>query len=726
MNRTGLQSGLSPASLLRPAFKHFAGHNFVKVPAVLLCLVQIAVAIAALEIRGFAAPSSPPDKTFSPPPQIFVRPGGISYRWKFGTGTTPLGGYPGSYPVTSVGIYNVPAFGWVVTRGYFQYSADGENWTTYTMGTSPSYIANPANYWRFVDTSPADTTSMNNFGTSWTLQGPPSSVSSGGNVYPDNAPTNIISDNIAAVILNNAASGSVVATMKPGDTGDTRGGFWVIEEQSVPNLFTISFDRTANNFAQVKLGSGTIPAIGQTASVTLRYHDVYQTDFNGDPIPGEGFSKVFTFTVVPESTKDLNFTDDIAVNTYTTNTQSGASIATLSDGTFVVVWQSAGQNGKLLAPFVNHGLYGQRYSSTGVRIGNEFVIASSDPAADESTPVVTPLNNGRFAVAYLYAGSAYNVRFRIVEADGSVGPELSASTSSGQHYSPAIATLSDGSIVVAWLHESWEVRLRRFAAADGAPLSGETVIAAAGSGPGIAALSNGSYAVTWADPNTYEIVARVGANGADQSTGILWTGYSPPRVASIANGFVVASEAWADPNFSHIEAARFNNTGALQGIAFRVNTNTATLYAASIAGLSGGGFVITWTSDADDFDLRGVFGRRYTANGTPVDDGWFQVNEHRSGDQAITSVTALSNDRFAVAWTDVDAGLDSNVEARVLLPSNAAPSVAANSGTITVGEGSLAGNSGTFGDADGNATVNLSASVGSVIADSGAGRGRGR
>ena len=65
------------------------------------------------------------------------------------------------------------------------------------------------------------------------------------------------------------------------------------------------------------------------------------------------------------------------VNTYTNNVQTAPAIATLSDGRFVVVWQSAGQNGKSLSPYVNHGIYGQLFSSTGIKIGGEFVISSS-------------------------------------------------------------------------------------------------------------------------------------------------------------------------------------------------------------------------------------------------------------------------------------------------------------------------------------------------------------
>ena len=45
------------------------------------------------------------------------------------------------------------------------------------------------------------------------------------------------------------------------------------------------------------------------------------------------------------------------------------------------------------------------------------------------------------------------------------------------------------------------------------------------------------------------------------------------------------------------------------------------------------------------------------------------------------------------------------------------PVIAALSGSVTVGEGSTASNSGTFSDADGNGTVTLTASIGTVTSN---------
>ncbi|HTJ00596.1 MAG TPA: cadherin-like domain-containing protein, partial [Dongiaceae bacterium] len=655
--------------------------------------------------------SAAPDKTYTPPPTIFVRPGGISYRWNFGTGTTPDPNYPGTYPVTSVGYYNVPAFNWVVTRGHFEYTSNGgTSWTTYTMGTSPVYISNSGVLWRFVDTSPSDTTNNNSFGTSWNLQGPTSSVQSGGSIIPDNPPTDITSDKL--VILSAAGPGAAVATLTPTDTGSTVGGYWAIDSQSVSGLFTLTNNSTTGNTATLLLGSGTLPAIGNTASVTVHYYDLYQTDTNGAPLAGDGFSKTLTFTVVAEATSDLNFTSDLAVNTYTNNDQSHPATATLSTGNFVVVWESAGQDGKDLTPNVNHGIYGQLYSATGSKVGGEFVISSSGHAVDEIEPVVTPLNDGRFAVAYRTAGADYDIAFRIVETNGTVSAQHIANTTTAQNqYNPGIATLTDGSFVIVWGSDDAGIRLQQFSSTNGSAIGSEITINTNGYSPAVAGLSNGSYAVSWADGNTYDIMAQVGAAGSPVDTGVAWAGYSiAARIAPLASGFVVAMEAYdSGTGTAQIEAARFNNSATLQGSVFTVATHTGgNRYGMAVAKLSGGGFVITWNSDIDDYDNRGIFGRRFAADGTAVDNADFEVNEHRTGDQSAPVVTGLAGNLFAAAWTDIpdasilDSSYIGDVEARVLLPSNTAPTPNVNAG-LTLNEGALGNLSATvldFNDAE--------------------------
>ncbi|MBI5567152.1 MAG: hypothetical protein HY870_19800, partial [Chloroflexi bacterium] len=217
---------------------------------------------------------------------ICVRPGGISRPYTFGNDSTPDPLYPGSYPITQINYHNVPPFNWIISRGYYEYSTNGgSSWNPYTLDT---WVAVAGTQWRFVDTQPGDTTSYNSFGVYWYLQGVPNLISSGGGITPDNPPTDISSDNY--FILTGTGVGTTVATLTPTDTGCYQDGYWEIDSQSVPNLFTIAFDSATGNVATLSLGTGALPVAGQTATVTVRYYDLYQTDATGTPIPGQGFS----------------------------------------------------------------------------------------------------------------------------------------------------------------------------------------------------------------------------------------------------------------------------------------------------------------------------------------------------------------------------------------------------------------------------------------------------
>ena len=162
-----------------------------------------------------------------------------------------------------------------------------------------------------------------------------------------------------------------------------------------------------------------MPAAGSTVTITARYYDWYQTDSSGDPISGQGFSETVSFTVVSETSNELSLGDDLAANSYTTDSQLNPDVATLSTGDAVVVWQSGGQGGK--ADTFYHGIYGQKFSSTGTASGSEFVISNSASDTDEINPSIASLGSGRYVVAYgRWLTDNYDICYRLVEANGTV------------------------------------------------------------------------------------------------------------------------------------------------------------------------------------------------------------------------------------------------------------------------------------------------------------------
>ncbi|MEO7101154.1 MAG: TIGR02597 family protein [Luteolibacter sp.] len=642
--------------------------------------------LAFLALLGGAgtALADPPTVAFSSPSQsIFTRPGGSSFTWTYTNGTTPADGSINQYPVTAISYHNVTAFNWILTRGTFQYaSSTAGPWTTYSVTTNPNYISVSGRVFRFVDSLPSDSTTTNNIGIGWQLGGgaPSGNVGSGTGIIPDNAPTDITSN--FSVVPDDAALSSTLATLTPTDTGMTTGGRWAITSQSVANLFTLQYDNTKGNTATLLKGSGTMPAIGQTATVTVRYNDWFQTDSSNVAISGQGFTKTLTFTVIGDATNSLTtFGHDAAANTYTTSFQTYPAAATLSTGNYVVVWQSSGQN---KASTDQSGIYGQIFTSAGAKVGSEFLIASTSTTTNEIAPAVTALNSGRFTVAYSRAtdtSSAPDIAFRIVEANGTVGSEIIANaTTAGYQYNPAIATLSDGSFVIVWTSDNGDVRLRQFAAANGAASGAEVVIVtgvaspvAGGYYPSVTALTGGGYALAWIDSADSTVKTKT-STGSIVSTGIASSGYGPPRVGGLAGGgYVLASDSYdSGADKSSIVAARYNNSGALQGGIFQVNTLTSgNRYEAALTPLSGGGFLVAWSSEKDDLLYGGIFGRRFGATGTAIDAADFQINEYRLNDQQFPAATALANDGFATSWSeqpDTSTYLNAEVKTRVFTP----------------------------------------------------------
>ena len=79
--------------------------------------------------------------------------------------------------------------------------------------------------------------------------------------------------------------------------------------------------------------------------------------------------------------------NELAVNSYATGAQEYSEITALSDGGFVITWQSDGQDGS------NYGIYAQRFDAEGNLVGEEFNI--NDMIADKQyQPSVTELTNG--------------------------------------------------------------------------------------------------------------------------------------------------------------------------------------------------------------------------------------------------------------------------------------------------------------------------------------------
>ena len=136
--------------------------------------------------------------------------------------------------------------------------------------------------------------------------------------------------------------------------------------------------------------------------------------------------------------------------------------------------------------------------------------------------------------------------------------------------------------------------------------------------------------------------------------------WNPSSITALDGGrFVIAwqdiDSTSGDTSSMAINAQIFNSDGSRFGGVFLVNSTTASLQMdPTITTLSGGGFVVSWTDfsqSGGDTSSRAVRAQVYDANGLRL-GGEFLVNTTTESYQAAQAITALSGDRFVVAWTD--------------------------------------------------------------------------
>jgi Ca2+-binding RTX toxin-like protein len=365
----------------------------------------------------------------------------------------------------------------------------------------------------------------------------------------------------------------------------------------------------------------------------------------------------------------LGIVGEFQVNSTTSNNQSSPSVTTLSDGGFVVTWQSSGQDGN------GNGIYGQRYTSNGSLVGDEFQI-NSTTSNNQSSPSVTALSDGGFVVTWQSLGQDGNGNGiygqRYTSNGAPIGNEFQInSTTSNDQSSPSVTALSDGGFVVTWESQGQDgseygIYGRRYMS-NGSPDGDEFQVNAYTLSdqrfPSVTALSDGGFVVTWMslgqDGSEYGIYGRryasnsVPVSNQDFRINSHTLGWqASPSVTALSNGgFVVTWLSYGqDGSFTGIHGQRYTSTGIPVGNEFQINSHTLGWQSSpSVTALSDGGFVVTWRSFGQDGSGYGIYGQRYTSIGIPVGNE-FQINSTTSNDQSSPSVTALSDGGFVVTW----------------------------------------------------------------------------
>ncbi|MCK4558682.1 MAG: T9SS type A sorting domain-containing protein [Calditrichia bacterium] len=136
------------------------------------------------------------------------------------------------------------------------------------------------------------------------------------------------------------------------------------------------------------------------------------------------------------------------VNTSTEFAQSRPKVCTLSNSDFVICWQSHQQDGDEL------GIFGQRFSSDGVKKGQEFQV-NTYVIDDQVAPDICSLADGGFVIcwqSYGQEGWVYGIFAQIFNDNGKkTGYEFQVNTyTDNSQWIPSISGLANRDFVVCW------------------------------------------------------------------------------------------------------------------------------------------------------------------------------------------------------------------------------------------------------------------------------------
>ena len=153
------------------------------------------------------------------------------------------------------------------------------------------------------------------------------------------------------------------------------------------------------------------------------------------------YARVYTYAGTPVNTQFI-------VNQYTTNNQVDPHVAMDDNGDFVVSWTSYGQDGN------GGGIYARRFNKLGKSLGNEFLVNSATTYYQETSDVAMD-SVGNFVVVWAsdqQDGSSWGVYGQRYNSSGTrLGGEFKVNTyTNNKQLDPQVAMDSAGDFFIAW------------------------------------------------------------------------------------------------------------------------------------------------------------------------------------------------------------------------------------------------------------------------------------
>lgn len=341
------------------------------------------------------------------------------------------------------------------------------------------------------------------------------------------------------------------------------------------------------------------------------------------------------------------------VNTSTAGDQQNSSITELSDGSYVVTYESDSIDGG------SAGLAAQMFDADGNAVGDEILVASG--AVDDVTNAnVVAMQDGGFTVLFDKDNDIYGQRF---DADGAtVGSQFVVNTATGGAQSNvSVTSLDDGGFVAIYEDVGNRISAQRFDA-DGNAVGSEFDITNPSDKATYAeviGLDGGGFAVSYTGKKTDEKFVKVFDSEANEisetkfSTNGIETEASS-MMALEGGGFALAYVEDNGAQGQDVYVQQFDASGSQVGSAVQVNNTTAgDQGSVGLTALADGGYVVSYTSsDPSDDNL---YAQRFDSAGAKTGDEI--VISDAGGDQSEASIVG-TGDGFFVSYTSDDSDKD--------------------------------------------------------------------
>ncbi len=325
------------------------------------------------------------------------------------------------------------------------------------------------------------------------------------------------------------------------------------------------------------------------------------------------------------------------VNAQGANNQENPRVALLPNGGAVFVWQGGAEG-------FQH-IYARYLNANNTFVTTTDLLVSA-PGFNQINPAVATLNNSNVVVVWssyneAARGSMQDVYAQILSPTGQkIGSEFLVNqfTNFNQR-SPAIAALTNGGFVVAWVSEQErQVSL----------LSGSNEV------------SNATSGIVTASVDIYARLYNASGTPAGNEF-LVNNDFKPcasPAVAGAADGsFMVvwtAHDLVSQNNSWDIWGRSFSGSGT-GGQVVTVNTHTYGDQYHPRIDCIGLDYLVTWTSLGEDGSLQGVYGQ-FVHNDGSLTGGQFQINETTAGQQDQAAVASDGSSQFLAVWTGFTGG----------------------------------------------------------------------